>query len=170
MDASSPTASLWWTFWTRYVVDTFEPWWTFWTRYVVDTFEPWWNAFHVPVTAHPELTVRPSQTSLNEDVETWTLHDPHNAAFSLPNGTKRDASAVMLQAFQETIGELSKTLGNDPAQWQWGKLHTRKIASLLGVEALSYGPRASGGGVWARGTPPLFFLGLPTPKRPAFRG
>ena len=24
MDASSPAASLWWTFWTRYVVDTFQ--------------------------------------------------------------------------------------------------------------------------------------------------
>ncbi len=113
MDASSPAASLWWTFWTRYLADTFEP---------------WWNASHVPVAAHPDLLVGPSQFSLDgvmdEDVEAWTLHDPHNAAFSLPNGTKRDASVVMLQAFQESI------------------------ASLLGPEALSYGPRASGGDDW----------------------
>jgi hypothetical protein len=51
------------------------------------------------VTAHPDLGVGPGQNSLDEDVETWTLHDPHNAAFSLPNGTQRDASAVILQAF-----------------------------------------------------------------------
>ena len=76
MDASSPAASIWWTFWTRYVVDTFQP---------------WWNAYHVPVSAHPELAVQPQfpHQALDKDVETWTLHDPHNAAFSLPNGTKR---------------------------------------------------------------------------------
>ncbi len=112
---------------------------------MADTFEPWWNAYHVPVTAHPDLAVQPGQTSLDEDLEAWTVHDQNNAAFSLPNGTKRDASAVMLQAFQESIRELSTTLGNDPAQWQWGKLHMREITSLMGPDALSYGPRASGG-------------------------
>ena len=58
MDAGSPAASLWWTFWSRYVLDTFEP---------------WWKAFRVPVTAYPELAIRPFQPSLQEDVETWTL-------------------------------------------------------------------------------------------------
>jgi penicillin G amidase len=130
MDITSSAASIWWTFWTHYMADTFQP---------------WWNAYHVPDAAHPDLAIQPGQTSLDEDLEAWTLHDQNNAAFSLPNGTKRDASTVILQAFQESIGELSKTLGNDPAQWQWGKLHTREIASLLGAEALSYGPRASGG-------------------------
>jgi penicillin amidase len=130
MDVSSPAASVWWTFWTHYMADTFQP---------------WWNAYHVPVAAHPDLAVQPGQTSLDEDLEAWTLHDHNNVAFSLPNGTRRDASTVMLQAFQESIGELSKTLGNDPTQWQWGRLHTREITSLFGAEALSYGPRASGG-------------------------
>ena len=55
---------------------------------------------------------------------------------------------MMREAFQESIGELSNTLGNDPAQWQWGKLHTREIYSRLGPEPLSYGPRASGGDEW----------------------
>lgn len=133
MDVNSPAASIWWTFWTRYLAATFEP---------------WWQADHVPTSQHPELKVGPDQASLNENLETWTLHDPNNAAFSLPNGTKRDASAVMLQAFQETVGMLNKTLGNDPAQWQWGKLHSREIASLLGVDALSYGPKPSAGNQW----------------------
>ena len=57
----------------------------------------------------------------------------------------------MLKAFQESIDELSKTLGNDPAQWQWGKLHAR-ITSRLGAEPLSYGPRASGGDEWTLNT------------------
>jgi len=133
MDVDSPAAAIWWTFWTHYLTDTFKP---------------WWQAYHVPITQYPELAVSPGQTSLDEDLETWTLSDPHNAAFTLPNGTKRDASTVMLQAFQESIEALSQTLGNDPTQWQWGKLHTREIASLLGVEALSYGPKASDGDQW----------------------
>lgn len=131
MDVNSPAASIWWTFWTRYLTDTFEP---------------WWNAGHVPLAQHPELS--PFQTSLEEDLETWTLHDPTNGAFNLPDGTKRNADVVMLQAFQESVEELSKTLGNNPAQWQWGKLHSREINSLLGAHALGYGPRASGGDVW----------------------
>lgn len=143
MDVNSPAASIWWTFWTRYLIDTFGP---------------WWQASHVPVAKYPDLTVGYGQTSLDEDLETWTLNDPANSSFILPNGTKRDASAVMLQAFQESITELGKALGNNPAQWQWGKLHSREIVSLLGVDALSYGPKAGGGDEWtlnAAGSGPL---------------
>lgn len=133
MDENSPAASIWWTFWTRYLDDTFEPLWT---------------ASHVPTAKHPELAVGSAQASLNEDLETWTLSDPNNPTFSLPNGTRRNAGTVMLQAFQETIAELGKTLGTHPDQWQWGKLHTREIPSLLGVKALGYGPQASGSDLW----------------------
>lgn len=133
MDANSPTASIWWTFWTRYLADTFEP---------------WWSAKHVPAAQHHSLAVNPNQVSLDVDLETWTLHDPTNAAFTMPNGTIRDASAVMLQAFQESVGELSKKLGADPSQWQWGKLQSRAIGSLLGPNPLGYGPQASGGDDW----------------------
>lgn len=133
MDANSSAASIWWTFWTRYLADTFGPWWT---------------ADHVPISRNPSLAVSPNQAPLDEDLETWTLHDTANAAFFLPDGTKRTAGMVMLQAFQESIRELSKKLGNDPSKWQWDKLQSREIASLLGSDALSYGPRASGGDDW----------------------
>ncbi|HET8842384.1 MAG TPA: penicillin acylase family protein [Ktedonobacteraceae bacterium] len=119
-------------------------WWTFWSRYLIDTFGPWWQAKHVP----DELAVDSAMASLNEDLEVWTLNNPHNAAFTLPDGTVRDANTVMLQAFKESISELGKTLGNDPAQWQWGKLHTSKIASSTGARKLSYGPYANGGDSW----------------------
>ena len=143
MDVNSPAASVWWTFWTHYITDTFNP---------------WWKADKVPTNKHPELAASPSLASLDEDLESWTLNDSQNAAFTLPDGTKRDAGSVMLQAFQESIGALSKTLGNNPAQWQWGKLHTRIISSLLGVDSLSYGPRPTGGDEWtllAAGGDPL---------------
>ncbi len=143
MAVNSPAASVWWTFWTHYVTDTFNP---------------WWKVSNVPTKKHPELAADADQTSLDEDLETWTLHDPQNAAFTLPNGTRRDANSVMLQAFQESVEALSKTLGNNPAQWQWGKLHTREISSLLDVKSLSYGPKPSGGDDWtllAAGADPL---------------
>jgi penicillin amidase len=133
MDVNSPAASIWWTFWTRYLTDTFGP---------------WWAAAHVPAVRYPELAIGPDQSSLDEDVELWTLHDPHNRAFSLPGGARRDAPAVMRQAFGEIVALLSRTLGMDPHQWQWGKLHTRSVSSLLGPTSLGYGPRASGGDLW----------------------
>jgi penicillin amidase len=108
MDVSSPAASIWWTFWTRYLTDTFGPWWT---------------AAHVPITRYPALAVGPDQNSLDEDVETWTLHDPHNPAFTPPGSTRRDASTVMLQAFAETMA-------------------LQSIPSLLGAAPLGYDPRA----------------------------
>ncbi|HEY1353418.1 MAG TPA: penicillin acylase family protein [Ktedonobacteraceae bacterium] len=143
MDANAPAALIWWTFWTHYLTDVFGP---------------WWRAAHVPVKAHPELAVGPDQSSLDEDLETWTLSDPTNAVFTLPTGAKRNASVVMRQAFNETVSELGKTLGSNPKQWQWGRLHTRKIVSQPGVDALSYGPQASGGDEWtllAAGDHPL---------------
>lgn len=133
MNVNSPAASIWWTFWTHYVIDTFQP---------------WWQALHVPTARHPELTVGTYQAPLDEDLEAWTLTDTQNATFSLPNGTRRNASQVMLQAFQESLGLLSKALGTDPANWQWGKLSSREIVSLLGVDALGYGPLPSGGDRW----------------------
>ncbi|HEU5373944.1 MAG TPA: penicillin acylase family protein [Ktedonobacteraceae bacterium] len=133
MDADSPAASIWWTFWTRYLADTFDP---------------WWKAYHVPTSQDSDLAVNPGQSPLDEDLETWTLSDPTNPAFTLPDGTKRNAGTVMLQAFKESIEELNKTLGNDPTKWAWGKLESRKISSLLGSPELSYGPQASGGDDW----------------------
>jgi penicillin G amidase len=143
MDANSVAASIWWTFWNRYLTDAFQP---------------WWNAYHVPVSKDQSLEVSPDQTSLDEDLESWTLHDQHNPAFTPPKAATRDAALVMLQAFKESVSMLGKALGSNPRQWDWDKLHTRSIVSLLGVEGLSYGPRGSGGDSWttnAAGTDPL---------------
>jgi penicillin amidase len=126
MNVASPAASIWWTFWSRYLIDTFGP---------------WWQAKQVP----EQLSIDTGMASLNENLEVWTLHDPQNTAFTLPDGATRDANTVMRQAFKESITELSQTLGTDPTQWQWGKLHTSKIASSLGV---SYGPYPNGGDNW----------------------
>ena len=123
-------------------------WWNFWQQYLSDTFEPWWQAKHVPADRFKSLVIGPDLKSLTQDLEAWTLNDPTNASFTLPSGQARTAHDVMLQAYQETIASLTKTLGHNPQQWTWGKLHTRKIDSLIEVDTLAYGPFPSDGDSW----------------------
>ena len=133
MDVNSAAASIWWQFWTSYLQDTFQP---------------WWNKYQVPVGQDDALKVTPDQSALVEDLETWTLHDPNNPTFSLPDGTQRTAQVVMQQAFHDAVLSLSKQLGSSPATWQWGKLHSREFKSLAQIPSLNYGPAPSGGDAW----------------------
>jgi len=81
-------------------------------------------------------------------LEVWTLHDQNNPAFTSPGHARRDASQVMLQAYQDAIHLLEHALGDNPQAWAWGKIHTREISSLLQAQDLSYGPVASAGDNW----------------------
>ncbi|MFD5843308.1 penicillin acylase family protein [Streptomyces chartreusis] len=124
-------------------------WWTFWTNYLSAVFQPWWDAKKVPVDkAEEDLTVSPLIPSLNEDLEVWTLRDPDNAAFSPPGRPAGDADSAMRAAFTRTVSELGSELGDDPASWRWGRVHTREIAALSGASALSYGPKPAEGNHW----------------------
>jgi penicillin amidase len=125
-------------------------WWTFWGDYLDAVFQPWWNSAAVPV--HQDeggLKVSPDQASLDEVLETWTLHDPRNAAFTAPGGPRRTAPRVMRAAFAAAVAHLSDRLGGTPAQWAWGRLHSRQFPSLTQADALGYGPRAAGGDPFA---------------------
>lgn len=121
-------------------------WWTFWTDYLSDTFQPWWDHGHVPVSQDSAgLSVSVNQTSLDEDLEAWTLHDPGNPAFSPPSGPHRTAPQVMQQAFGTAIAHLASTLGGAPPQWTWGRLQSRAFPAIGGLNGLGYGPRSAGG-------------------------
>jgi penicillin G amidase len=131
MAAGSPGAALWWTFLGYYLSDTFQP---------------WWSRAKVPTSKDPfGLDVSVNQVSLVEDLEAWTLHDPANPAFSLPDGRARTAPQVMRTAFASAVAHLSATLGGAPASWTWGRLHSRAFPALSGASGLGYGPRAAGG-------------------------
>ncbi len=122
-------------------------WWTFWSDYLNDVFQPWWNAAKVPVSKdHDGLAVdAATQQSLDEDLEAWTLTDQANPAFTLPSGHKRTAPDVMREAFAQAVSHLTATLGADPGKWTWGALHTREFPALSGADGLGYGPRAASG-------------------------
>ena len=81
-------------------------------------------------------------------LETWTLSDPGNAAFTAPGGPRRTAPQVMRAAFATAVAHLSARLGTDPSRWSWGRLHSRQFPSLTQADALGYGPRAAGGDPW----------------------
>jgi penicillin amidase len=134
MTASSAAASVWWTFWSDYLAAVFQP---------------WWRTAAVPVHRDPGgLKVSPDQASLTEVLETWTLSDPGNAAFTAPGGPRRTAPRVMRAAFATAVAHLSARLGGTPSRWAWGRLHSRQFPSLTRADALGYGPRAAGGDPW----------------------
>ena len=135
MDVASGAASIWWTFWSSYLSDVFGPWWT---------------AARVPVTADTAgLAVGPDQSSLDEDLQSWTLTDQRNAAFISPPAPPvpvaaavhvvkpavwpgaTPAAITMRAAFVSAISQLYGLLGEGPGRWQWGKLHTREFPSLI---------------------------------------
>ena len=124
-------------------------WWTFWSDYLTAVFGPWWHTAAVPVHRDPSgLKVSPDQASLDEVLETWTLGDPGNAAFTAPGGHPRTAPQVMRAAFATAVAHLSARLGSAPSRWAWGRLHSRQFPSLTQADALGYGPRAAGGDPW----------------------
>jgi penicillin amidase len=130
MTASSPAATIWWSFWDHYVHATFDP---------------WWRSSHVPAKRFASLRVDATNASLQEDLEHWTLTDPGNAAFSPPDTAHGTASSVMRTAFAAAVTSLTTQLGTNPSTWKWGRLHTRQFRSLAQIPSLGYGPRSSSG-------------------------
>lgn len=133
MNANSAAASIWWTFWTAYLNDTFGP---------------WWRAYHVPTALDSDLAISPGQPPFDEDLEAWTLHNPTNPAFNLPSGVKRTAPEVMRDAFAQTLRTLSAKLGPDPNKWSWQRIHFREFPSLAQIASLGYPKRGAGGDMW----------------------
>ena len=142
MDVGSSAASIWWTFWSCYLSDVFGPWWT---------------AARVPVTVDAAgLAVGPGQSSLDEDLQAWTLTDQRNAAFTSPPAPPAlrvavvaaahavkpvvwpdatPAAIMMRAAFVSAVSQLYGLLGDGPGRWPWGKLHTREFPSLTQAAA-----------------------------------
>jgi penicillin G amidase len=148
MDAKSGAASIWWTFWSDYLSDVFEP---------------WWAAAGVPVRLdRANLAVGPGQLSLDQDLQTWTLSDQANAAFtprarwlSAATAARRltwpgatPAEVVMRAAFASAVGELGPQLGGGPGDWLWGELHTLRFSSPTTVAEFGSGPEPAGGDPW----------------------
>lgn len=124
-------------------------WFTFWSDYVSRTFQPWWTAARLPLAKDPRgLAATWRQVSLDEDLQTWTLADPTNPAFTSPGHSARTAAQVMRIAFGAAVAQLSTKFGGPSGGWTWGRLHDTQISSLTGGTALGYGPRPASGDPW----------------------
>ena len=118
----------------------------FWQAYMQATFGPWWRQAKVPVKSDPDLAISQGLTPLVEDLQVWTL-DHQRSPWLMDPATHRmrTTDELMRQALRQALATLGKTLGPNPAHWQWGRLHKRLFASLSGLTALARGPYASGG-------------------------
>jgi penicillin G amidase len=143
METNSVAATIWWYFWGWYLSETFQPWWK--SRAVkVDMGDVW--------------------DGLTQDLETWTLSDPTNRAFSAPGVGSRTAADAQRTAFHKVISELVKLYGKDTKTWTFGRAHGRVLKNLL-VSGLSYGPRADRGDAYT----PLAAGGYPSTHGPSWR-
>ena len=124
MEIASPAASIWSVFWSIYLDETFKP---------------WWKSRAVKVDMSEVVD------ALGQDLETWTLKDPNNRAFSAPGIGSRTSAEAQAAAFRRAVGALAKQMGGDPSRWSWGRIHTRVLENLAQVKGLDYGPRPDRG-------------------------
>ncbi len=118
----------------------------FWTQYVLDTFGPWWKHYKVPAKTDPELALGPDVAPLAEDLQYWTLSGASSPFLKNPaNGAQRTTSELMREALKGALKKLAHEYGKNPANWVWGSLHARTFYSVSGIGALARGPYPSGG-------------------------
>jgi penicillin amidase len=133
-------------------------WWTFWQKYLSETFDPYWKSHSVTVN-RAEV-----DDALGQDLEAWTMHDQNNQVFT-SGGTTRSATDVMRIAFQSVVSTLSKQLGADPNTWTWGRVHSRVLENLAQITGLDYGPRPDRGDA----NTPLAAPDFPSSHGPSWR-
>jgi penicillin amidase len=144
METNSPAATIWWYFWGWYMSETFSP---------------WWKSRAVPLDYGEVFD------ALGQDLETWTLHDPANRAFSAPGVGSRTAADAQRKSFHKLISDLVKLFGADPRAWSFGQAHKRVLENLADIRGLNYGPRADRGD----GNTPLAAGGVPSTHGPSWR-
>ena len=124
MDASSAAATIWWTFWSQYLSQVFQPWWT-----------KGKGAVHLD-TDNLALASQPGP--LQQDLEQWTLHYPANPAFTPPGGTRARTRATRRHA--PGVRPRHRQPGHEPGRRarhvDLGPVHSRVIPSLTGAPRL----------------------------------
>ena len=133
-------------------------WWTFWQAYLSATFDPWWRTHNVRVDRAA------LNDALTQDLEAWTVNDQTNPVFTLI-GSAQSSNDVMRDAFHTAVLSLTTRLGSDPTRWTWGRIHSREVESLAGIDGLSYGPLPDQGDAYT----PLAAAASPSTHGPSWR-
>jgi penicillin amidase len=115
------------------------------------TFEPWWT--HYGVKQNPGEYLLPrnpdagawANETLRSTVLGWVQHDPDNPYFSKPDGTRRNATDVLREAFHQTVAHVVEKYGPDMSTWRYDSYQSILFPSLMGLSALDVGPFPWGG-------------------------
>ncbi|MGE5286596.1 MAG: penicillin acylase family protein [Micromonosporaceae bacterium] len=114
------------------------------------TFDPWWKSYNIPKDPLGQVAMEPFSGTFPTQIMygtvlSWIQHDPGNPFFSLPDGTKRNATTVLRLAFRETVQYMTKKYGPDISKWRYGAHFDRVFPSLLSVKAFDAGPYPAAG-------------------------
>ena len=121
MYVNSSAASVWNTFMTYYLEDTFGD--------------------EYAAAGATDLTLPQFNT-----LENLTIRDPSSHWFNNVSSNQAQArDQVINQAFNDTVQYLLGRLGPTPASWTWGLIHFREFDHLSGLSALQRGPYPAGG-------------------------
>jgi len=161
MDTGSAAASIWWTFWQTYLSQAFDP---------------WWKADGVKVDRGDvndalgqqleSLALRGFTVCPPTGCETFAPTCPPTTSLPPPDCAPHPPVApAMKTAFHTTLSTLARQLGTDPAQWSWGRIHTRQLDNLAQISGLNYGPRPDRGDA----NTPLAAGGSPSTAGPSWR-
>lgn len=123
MDANSSAASIWYTYMTYYLEDTFG-----------DDY----------AAADASNLTLPQFNTL----ENLTQNDPSSHWFDNVSGgtiVTQNRTVVMNQAFDDAVTHLVDVLGPMPSTWTWGSIHFGQYEHLSGLAALRRGPYPAAG-------------------------
>jgi penicillin amidase len=115
------------------------------------TFQPWWTHYGVPQDPDKALLPRTpdagawANETLRGTVTAWVQKDKDNPYFSLPDGTRRNATDVLREAFHQSVRRTYDKYGTDFAKWNYGTYESVLFPSLTGLSALDIGPYPWGG-------------------------
>ena len=111
-------------------------WYTFMTYYLQDTFGDEYRAANASDVSFPQFNT----------LENLTINDPSSHWFdNVTSGATHTRDDVINRSFNDAVAHLAATLGPMPSTWTWGTIHFREFDHLSGLAALQRGPFPAGG-------------------------
>lgn len=125
----------------------------FWEQNLVnDTFSPYMQEYNINSSKglySVSFFIGPDSMyhgPLIEDLANWTMHYRNSNYFNNPlNGNTRNFNIVSLEAFNQTIHQLTQKYGSLSAKWNWGNIHKRYLTSFFGINPFNTETIPAGG-------------------------
>lgn len=117
----------------------------FWLQHLInDTFRPYMEYYGINASdGLYKTSFFLGSDSINhgpliEDLVNWTMNDPNVKWFDNPvTGQARTLNTVMLEAYNQTLSQLTNSSGGFGGAWNWGNFHKRVLSSIFGLSSLN---------------------------------